>query len=307
MRDDQKGNGGSFRSLVVTAIILMVTTCPTWAQYKVLSVVGTVEVRGAAAKTFEQTKPGAIILAGSTVRVGQKGYIAMIDPNGRPFERRRAGDTVLPQPRTSAATDVGERIGGFLMEAVTKGPVKGEYVGSVYRGDTDRSTSVVFPFDTKVLLGPVTLVWKHKAATSTRYRLRFMNDVKAVLAEYEVADTIWSGDLAKIDGVRRGQCVYWSVAPVGGSEHATKPLCLLFVDEQEAQETLAADSSYRNQERGVYDPETSAVAALFIAAWYQERGYLSEALRYYDQAIRLQPGSEEFRIARDRVMASISN
>ncbi|MBL7997539.1 MAG: tetratricopeptide repeat protein [Candidatus Kapabacteria bacterium] len=268
--------------------------------YKVLCSTGDVQIQNEPSQPFAAAKVNNVISKNATVRIGAKGgYCCVLGSDGHTQEFMKPGAVKLSATDGKPVSGTMQTIVGFL-ETSMKNPTGKRYVGSVYRS-VGRS-SIVFPYDTRVLDDTIELVW-HAEQGERKYQLQMKDDKNSVLLKRTVADTSIKLNLTTVPTLQRGSCVYWNASTQTNPSTSSYALC--WASKPEADSLRDEFTKFKNQERGTLDPERSPIAAMLCGAWYERAGYFAEALKYYNKAYKMQPDAAPFRNAMNTLLARL--
>jgi len=295
--------------LFTTAIIL--TLKMHGAAITVLSISGDVKVKLDAGKPTIQLKFTTQLTSTSIISIGGNGGYCCLLSNNNTFEYMKPGmyqlNTIDTKSNTKNSTS-GEII-LYLQKSINAKQSKTHYVGSVYRGAPDLSSSFVFPYDTRVLGDTVNVLWE-KDKNVNQYTIVVQSATQENLLLIPVKDTSKKIVLTALRNVKRGDCIYWSVNK-NTETTKQKPFALCWATEIEADSIRNEEKIYRQSRiTGDLNPSISPIASMLIGTWYEKRGYFAEALKYYDNAELLLkqnniPPAEQYRNAKTSLLARL--
>ncbi|MFN6944243.1 MAG: hypothetical protein ACK4ND_04810 [Cytophagaceae bacterium] len=270
--------------------------------FKVLVSKGANQVALGGATTFEAVKIGSKLGKDDKLTIAENGYIGLAHSSGKTIEIKKAGTyeiktliaEVAKQNVSSNKKYVDFVVGEMTATNEDMAGNRHKYMsvtGSVERGGDDAAINVLLPSrpeKTTVLNAPVYFKWQPVSGVST-YVVKITNMAEEVLHSMEVNEASASIDLSKLN-LKKEKNLLVSVSAKGESKLASASYLLVRITDDKSKNLLKEIAEVKSD----YGDET-AINKLVLAAFFEEKGLLADALSCLEAAVAAEPEVEEFK------------
>jgi hypothetical protein len=267
--------------------------------FKVLISKGDNQVVSGDSEDWREVKIGTKLLENHKIRLGENSYLGLSHQNGKTIELKTPGIYDVKKLSLEVARQnqtAGKKYLDFVageMTAKDEDMAKNRHkymavTGSVERSTEESGIKLFLPKKTIVLNGLVYLFWQ-PVVDASAYIVNVTNLAEEVVFSIEASSNTAVIDFAKIGGKKEKQFLV-SVSLKENPKFASSKSNIQKVldDKQLLKEIEDLKLEY---------PEETALNKLVMAAFYEEKKLLGEAVACYEQAIKLEPEVEGFQVA----------
>ncbi len=276
--------------------------------FKVLASSGSNSIsKSANAVDWKTLRTGQKISKDDKIKLEPNSFLGLVHKSGRTLELKTAGTfsaNELATKVTASQASFNQKYVDFMINEITK--AEGEDVnknrhsnmgieGKVERAVTD--IVALFPQEgtAAVLSDQLLLKWNKLANTKT-YRINVTDMFDEVLYTTTVADTSYVLDLSQAKLSKENSYLI----AISSVERPNATFSKYSVNK-----LSATDAGTLNKKLSAFQEgkEETSLSKLIQASFFEENKLYMDALRCYDEAIRLQPGVYEYKIAYNQFLA----
>lgn len=273
------------------ATLLALLAGPLQAQtYLLMAVSG--DVQYSSNGTWKKAATGARLTGADQLRVGDKGYAAVVFNNARTFELKKPGSYPMQQLSAGARTASSSVTSRYLDYVVNRSTSNKLGNNMSNLGAVERSMAPVQVGPRQGMIADAkagTFRWQKQPGTQ-RYILTLSDEDGNELLKEEVTDTVATLDLTKLN-LKPGTNYYWKVANARLTGMPSDELWFQVLSAEKEAEIKTAEV-----ELATASEEKSAVSYIVLAQFYQENKLNEKAQAAYEEGIRLAPDVREYKL-----------
>ena len=263
--------------------------------FKVLANKGANEFKSG--EGWQAVKTGASLKAGDELKVSENSYLGLVHSSGKPLEVKTAGNYKV----ADLAAKVGAGNSGvmnktvdFILSSNSAEAKKNRLsaTGAVHRGVEGSLHVLLPPPQNASIFGKTTVVeWESKVAGP--YVVTVKNIFEDDLMKIETPEKSVYLDLNDPKLVHES-AILVKVTVKGESNEK--------IDGNVVKRLSAADQEKIKKSYGEMSTDESAFSKFIQAGFYEQNGLLIDALTAYEEAIKMAPDVEDFKVARDEFL-----
>jgi hypothetical protein len=273
-------------------IILLAASVHVAAQkidytFKVLVNKGKNEVK--AGGEWTQLKTGSTLQSGDKVKISDNAYLGLIHKSGKPLEVKQSGtfDVDDLAKKLNANNSVINKYTDFMLSSNEVKKNRLAATGAVHRGAS--AIKVYLPkADAALLFGNKVIVHFVKEEKSP-----YVINLKSVFGEEllvaETNDSTFTVNLDDPKFVNEDNIII-EVFPKGHPDKKQDPAFIVKKLSAADKERIRASL----QELAIDPADESALSKYLLAMFYEENNLLIDAIRSYQEAIKLEPGTQQY-------------
>ncbi len=265
--------------------------------FKVLANKGANEYKSG--DSWQALKTGASLKAGDELKITENAYLGLVHASGKPLELKQAGNYKVADlaSKVSGGTSVLNKYTDFILSSNSAEAKKNRLsaTGAVHRG-TEGSLHVLLPPPQNANIFGKTMVVEWESKVGGPYVVTVKNIFEDDLMKVETPETKVYLDLNDPKLVHES-AILVKVTVKGESNEK--------IDGNVVKRLAPADQervkkSYAEIAGDVKDE--SAFNKFIQAGFYEQNGLLIDALTAYEEAIKMAPDVEDFKVARDEFL-----
>ena len=265
--------------------------------FKVLANKGTNEIKSGG--TWSPVKTGAALKADDELKLAENSYIGLVHSNGKPLELKAAGNYKVADlaSKVTTGTSVLNKYTDFILSSNSAEAKKNRLsaTGAVTRGDNKLNVFLPQPQNASIFGKEMVVEWEAPTAGGP-YIVTVKNIFDEELVKIETPETLVRLNLSdpKLANESAIMLEVSSKASSGIKSDAKVIKKLSPADFEKIRKSYAEISG---------DVTTESGFNRFLqAGFYEQHGLLIDALTSYEDAIKLSPDVEDFKLARDEFL-----
>ena len=268
-----------------------------WAQapaytFKVLVSKGKAEIKSV--DTWQTIKVGASLKATDEIKISENSYLGLIHANGKPLEVRDAGSFRVSElvSRLGTGSSVMNKYTDFILSSNQEKKSRLSATGAVHRGIKDVIILYLSGTDKADLYGDkIGLQWEAIDIPGP-YEVIFTDlSEEDRLAKFETNEKQFTVPVN--EGLLKNESILLvKVVSKSNPGQGSKSYMIRKVGPSDKQKFTKSISEFR----GSLD-ENTALGKYIMAGYYEENFLLNDAVTAYQEAIKLAPDVEEYKLA----------
>jgi len=263
---------------------------------------------------WENIKTGDVINAPDRVKVINGGFLGLIHKSGKTIELKTPSEisaSEISKKVEATSTNVHQKYGNFVYGEMTKADAadvtKNHKANMKVTGAVDRALAKVTPYLPKdslnVLSEPINFRWTkavfEDAKTASKinkvvYVVQIINTYSELVLKKETIDTTITIDLGKIP--TQEENVLWFRVCIKEDEDELDLQDKRSMHVISLSETNTIRSDIKSLKELLGD-DNSSMNCLILANYVEKRNLFTDAMSYYEKAIKLAPDVEDYHIA----------
>jgi hypothetical protein len=275
--------------------------------FKVLASSGSNSVaRGVSTTDWQLLRTGQKVTKDDKIKLSPNSFLALVHENGRSLELKTPGTftvSELDAKLSSAKATFNDKYLKLIFEEITK--VEKEDVnknrhsnmgieGKVERGHVDLVALLPASQPLTVFSDQILLKWK-KLPGSTTYKISVVDMFDEVLYSATVSDTVYTLDLSQ-PTLRKENTFLISISSVDKPNASYNKYSINRLSTSEA---VALNKKLAELKEG---KEETSISRLVQASFFEENKLLLDAMKAYEEAIKLQPDVADYRLVYNRFL-----
>ncbi len=282
------------KGAILSLLVLFIACTSIFAQnyaFKVLGNQGANEVKSG--DSWQPVKTGSSLTEKDELKVTQNGYIGLVHTNGKPIEVKQAGTYKVADlaAKVSGGSSVLNKYTDFILSSNSAEAKKNRLsaTGAVHRGLD--AIKVYLPENqfAEVYNSVAYINWEEKGGSP--YIITFKNMFDEELMKVETPETSLKVDLSDPKLANESAILVEVRSKADGKSKSESKL----IKKLSPQRTAVVKKSFA--EIGPELKEETALNKLILAAFYEENKLYIDAIASYEEAIKLAPDTEDYKLA----------
>jgi len=278
-----------FTLIALLAISLHVSAQKLDYTFKVLVNKGKNEVKVKTGNDWLQLKTGSVLKSGDKVKISDNAYLGLIHLSGKPLEVKQSGTFEVDDlaKKLNVNTSVINKYTDFMLSSNEAKKNRLAATGAVHRGAA--AIKVYLPkADNALLFGNQVAIHFVKEEDSP-YVIHLKSVFGDDLMRAETTDTLYTVNLDDPKFQNEDNIIV-EVYPKGKEDKKQDPAYII-----KKLSTADKDRIRTSMKELAIDPaEQSAMNKYLLAMFYEENNLLIDAIRSYQEAIKLAPDATQF-------------
>ncbi|MDO1445886.1 hypothetical protein Q0590_06465 [Rhodocytophaga aerolata] len=284
------------------AVFAQSTTSPQEYVFKVLASSGSNSVaRGSAATDWKSLKTGQKITKEDKIKLAPDSFLGLVHKSGRTLELKTPGTFSASELATKLATSqatFNQKYVDFMINEITKAEKEDVnknrhsnmgIEGKVERGEYEIVARMPAAKPTHTFSDQVLLKWNKLPGTRS-YKINVLDMFDEVLYSATTADTMFTLDLSQAT-LRKESSYLVAISSIDRPSATFEKYSIAKVSPEDA---LTINKKLAQLKEG---KEETSVSKLLQASFFEENNLLLDAMKAYEEAIKLQPSVEDYKTA----------
>ena len=267
--------------------------------FKVLVMKGSNLVqRSAEPNKWKPLSIGVKLYKTDKIIVSDASYLGLVAPNGKTIELKTNGTysvSDLAAKLSAKSSSIAQKYANTLVSDITNTNSYDKkknmsVTGAVERGGMEvQPCRLIMPQSSKLIDNQISIVWHKNTTANGNYIVRLKKMFEDVLFTQETSDTTMNIDLSKLN-IEEGAVYAVSVSVNNTEKSFSNPLILKIPTAKET-------ASFKQEltEISIELTEKTAVNKLLLASFYENNSFFIDAIKAYQEAIRLQPDIDDYK------------
>lgn len=287
--------------MVVGFLLLTLSGYTQDYAFKVLANKGANEYKSS--EGWQPIKTGAILKLGDELKISENAYLGLVHKSGKPLELKKSGPYKVEElaKLVGPGTSVLNKYTDFILSSNSAEAKKNRLsaTGAVHRGEPTMLNVYLPPPQNAGVFGKVMVVEWEKPKSGGPYVVTLKDIYEEEIAKFETPETMLRVDLAdpKFPKLGTELAILVEVSSKADAKTKSEGKVVKRLDPatQERIKKAYAEISVEIKDETAFDK--------FIqAGFYEQNGLLIDALTSYEEAIRLAPDVDDFRLGRDEFL-----
>lgn len=290
------------RILLVVGFLLV--TASAFSQdyaFKVLASKGANEYKSS--EGWQPIKTGAVLKLGDELKVSENAYLGLVHSTGKPLEVKKAGPYKVEDlaKQISGGTSVLNKYTDFILSSNSAEAKKNRLsaTGAVHRGEPTMLNVFLPPPQNAGVFGKSMVVEWETPKSGGPYVVTLRDIYEDEIAKFETPETMLKIDLAdpKFPKLSTELAILVEVASKADAKTKSDGKVVKKLDPATLERVKKAYAEIAGEVK-----EETAFDKFIQAGFYEQNGLLIDALTAYEDAIRLAPDVEDFKLGRDEFL-----
>ena len=249
---------------------------------------------------WQSVKTGASLKSGDELKVSENSYLALVHATGKPMELKQAGSYKVADlaAKVSGGTSVLNKYTDFILSSNSAEAKKNRLsaTGAVHRGEpTMLSVYLPQPQNSSIFGKTMVVEWETPKSGGP-YVVTLKNIFEEDLAKFETPETILRVDLSD-PKVANESAFLVEVSSKADAKTKSEGKVVKKLAPADLQKINKAFTEIQGEVK-----EESAFNKFIQAGFYEQNGLLIDALTSYEDAIKMAPDVDDFKMARDEFL-----
>jgi hypothetical protein len=249
---------------------------------------------------WQSVKTGASLKSGDELKVSENSYLALVHATGKPMELKQAGSYKVADlaAKVSGGTSVLNKYTDFILSSNSAEAKKNRLsaTGAVHRGEpTMLSVYLPQPQNSSIFGKTMVVEWETPKSGGP-YVVTLKNIFEEDLAKFETPETILRVDLSD-PKLANESAFLVEVASKADAKTKSEGKVVKKLSPADLQKINKAFTEIQGEVK-----DESAFNKFIQAGFYEQNGLLIDALTSYEDAIKMAPDVDDFKMARDEFL-----